>query len=192
LEFVKLRSNLDCAFKLVFLVLRDSILEYYESESAYLTKEEGGMKGSISIKNGVKITPASPSGDGKSAEGYHFTVENTSIDPCLPSPSHHRTKVLECACLDAESRDSWLQKLRESYHHGVVEGRRVLIAIYVKPEEEPRPPEEVLWLVNKFLSFSSSLQSVTITPTLIQRIAVNVSFCVSFWISFSSTFGSAF
>ena len=56
LEFVNLRSNLDCVFKPLFLVLRDSILEYYESESAYLTKEEGGMKGSISIKNGVKIT----------------------------------------------------------------------------------------------------------------------------------------
>jgi hypothetical protein len=121
------------------LVLRDSILEYYESESAYLTKEEGGMKGSISIKNGVKITPASPSGDGKSAEGYHFTIESNSPVLGGPSPSHHRTTMLECACLDAESRDSWVQKIRESYHHGVVEGRRVLIAIYVKPEEEPLP-----------------------------------------------------
>ena len=69
----------------------------------------------------IKITPASPRGDGKSAEGYHFTVENTSADRCDPSPSRHRTTILEFSCLDAESRDSWVQKIRESYHHGVVD-----------------------------------------------------------------------
>ncbi len=84
-------------------MFNDASLEYYEDEKKYLVAKKsglkGGLKGSVPTRN-VKIG----SGAGKTADGYHFTIEDTS-----------RGIIIECVCEELESRDTWVQKIEASH-----------------------------------------------------------------------------
>jgi hypothetical protein len=99
----KERGQINTADKHRFLVLSDVMLEYYEDPNAYLADTEGGLKGSIPVRE-IKVTPATPSGVDISQEGHHFTIETNS-----------QGKRIEFACEDADGRDMWVQKILACY-----------------------------------------------------------------------------
>jgi CRP-like cAMP-binding protein len=109
---VKKRGQINTAFKTRYFVLSDARLEYYEDEKTYLVAKtsglKGGLKGSVPTRN-VKIM----SGAGKTDEGYHFTIEDTS-----------RGILIECACEEFESRDAWVQKI-EASHDATVQCEKI-------------------------------------------------------------------
>ena len=76
--------------------------QYYEDQNAYLVDKEGGLKGSIPVKE-IKVTPTTPNGVDNSQDVHHFTIENTS-----------KGKIIEFSGEDAEGRDMWVQKIGES------------------------------------------------------------------------------
>jgi hypothetical protein len=97
------QGQINTAYELRFLVLSDAMLEYYEDQNAYLVDKEGGLKGSIPVRE-IKVTPATTSGVDNSQDGHHFTIENTS-----------KGTMIEFTCEDAEGRDMWVQSIQACY-----------------------------------------------------------------------------
>ena len=89
----KEQDHINTAYKHRFLVLSDIMLEYYEDQNAYLADTEGGLKGSIPVRE-IKVKNATPSGVYNSQEDHHLTIETSS-----------QGKRIEFACEDADGRD---------------------------------------------------------------------------------------
>jgi len=94
-----------------FFVLNHDVLEYYDDCSVYLQSqmERVGSKSKVSKFKGtlstrdLKVSPGTQNGVNQSRDGYHFTIE-----------SKFDAKIIECACTDKETRDKWVQKIREA------------------------------------------------------------------------------
>ena len=60
------------------------------------------FKGTLSTRH-LEVSPGTQNGVNQSRDGYHFTIEST-----------FDAKIIECACTDKETRDKWVQKIREA------------------------------------------------------------------------------
>ena len=109
---VKKRGQINTSYQERFFVLNHDVLEYYDDCSVYLqsqmervgSKSKGSskFKGTLSTRH-LEVSPGRQNGVNQSRDGYHFTIEN-KFD----------AKIIECACSDKETRDKWVQKIREA------------------------------------------------------------------------------
>ncbi len=103
---VKKRGRFNTSYKERFFVLTTDVLYYYDDIQVYLANmsERLGTKMKVSLSTRhLKVCPGTQTGVDNSSDGYHFTIEST-----------FDSKVFECACIDREGRDMWVQKIREA------------------------------------------------------------------------------